>query len=238
MRLRLLRRRLTISAPRVAIRSALPWPLRWLALALLLGLCAALALWAFEFGKTIAGIDSVSRDDLRRLEAEVMRLRDQARQRQTQALAAESLLAAERAAQQSLLAQLGQLQADNRTLREDLGFFEKLIPAAQTDGLVIRALQAEMRAGTQLRWQALIVQAARNAPDFTGRLELLLTGTQDGKPWAQTWPAQEQPLEVKRYRRAEGVIDLPPHAVVKTVTARVLEGTTVRATKAMAVAVE
>ena len=47
MRFRLLRRRLTISAPRVAVRSALPWPLRWLVLALVMGLSGAAALWAF-----------------------------------------------------------------------------------------------------------------------------------------------------------------------------------------------
>ena len=40
MRFRLLRRRLTISAPRVAVRNALPWPLRWLLAALLLGFSA------------------------------------------------------------------------------------------------------------------------------------------------------------------------------------------------------
>jgi hypothetical protein len=33
----------------------------------------------------------------------------------------------------------------------------------------------------------------------------------------------------------EGVLDLPPNAVVKTVTARVLEGTAVRAVQAMTV---
>ena len=37
MRLRLLRRRLTLSAPRVVVRSALPWPLRWALVAVVLG---------------------------------------------------------------------------------------------------------------------------------------------------------------------------------------------------------
>ena len=31
LKFRLFRRRLTISSPRMAVRSALPWPLRWLA---------------------------------------------------------------------------------------------------------------------------------------------------------------------------------------------------------------
>ena len=56
MRFRLLRRRLTISAPRVAVRSALPWPLRWLMLAVVFGFCAAVALWAL-FKYTTLGFD-------------------------------------------------------------------------------------------------------------------------------------------------------------------------------------
>lgn len=233
MRLRLLRRRLTISAPRVAIRSALPWPLRWLALAVLLGLCGAVALWAFEFGKSIAGLDTVSRDELLRLRAEVERLQSEGQAQQTVAHTAESLLVAERTAKEVLMGQVRQLEADNRTLREDLGFFERLIPAAKTEGLAIRSLHAEVLGGMQLRWQVLVIQSARNAPEFNGRLEMVLTGTQDGQPWTQTQPAQGQPLQVKQYRRIEDVIDLPPNAVVKTVTARVLEGTTVRAVQAM-----
>ena len=233
MRLRLLRRRLTISAPRVAIRSALPWPLRWLALAVVFGFCAAVALWAFEFGKSLAGLDSVSRDELLQLRAEVARLRDDGNEQQTVAHTAESLLMAERAAKESLMAQVRQLEADNRTLREDLGFFEKLIPASGTEGLAIRGLHAEVLGGMQLRWQVLVIQAARNAPDFNGKLELVLTGTHDGAPWTQTQPPQGQPLQVKQYRRIEGVLDLPPNAVVKAVTARVLAGTTVRATQTM-----
>lgn len=235
MRFRLLRRRLTISAPRVAIRSALPWPFRWLALAVVLGFCAAVALWAFEFGKSIAGIDTVSREEVAHMKAEIVRLREEGQEHQTVALTAESLLAAERAAKQSLAAQVRQLELDNRTLREDLGFFEKLIPAAKTDGLAIRALQAEVVGGMQLRWQVLVIQAARNAPDFNGRLELVLSGTLDGQPWMQTQPPQGQPLQVKQYRRLEGVFDLPHHVVVKTVTARVLDGVTVRAVQTMAI---
>lgn len=235
MRFRLLRRRLTISAPRVAIRSAMPWPVRWMVLAMMLGLCGAVALWAFEFGKSIAGLDRGSRDELVQLRAEVARLRSEGQEQQTVAHTAESLLVAERAAKESLMAQVRQLEADNRTLREDLGFFEKLIPAAKTEGLAIRSLQAEVLGGMQLRWQVLVIQAARNAPEFNGRLELVLAGTLDGKPWTQSQPASSQPLQVRQYRRVEGVIDLPPNAVVKTVTARVLEGTAVRAMQAMAI---
>ena len=61
MRLRRLRRRFALTGPRLAVRRAMPWPLRWLAAALVLGLSAAVALWAFEFGKSLAGLDAGAR---------------------------------------------------------------------------------------------------------------------------------------------------------------------------------
>ena len=101
MRIRLLRRRLTVSAPRMAVRSALPWPLRWFLLALMLGFSAALALWAFEFGRSIAGLDAGSREELKHLRAEVQRQHNDARwlrdcQRKEQLLAEVSRQAAQR----------------------------------------------------------------------------------------------------------------------------------------------
>ena len=230
MRFRLLRRRLTISAPRVAVRSALPWPLRWLVLALVMGLSGAVALWAFEFGKSIAGLEPGARDDIVRLRAEVEELREQSQQRQALSQTAESLLTADRATLERLTAQVRQLETENRMLRDDLGFFEKLMPVSNSDGVAIRGLQAEVVGGAQLRWQVLVIQAAaRNASDFKGRLELLVTGTRDGKPWTQILPPEGLPLQFRQYRRLEGLLPLPVNVVVKTVTARVLEGQAVRA---------
>ena len=59
----------------MAVRSALPWPVRWIMGALMLGFSAAIALWAFEFGKGIAGLDTNARQELKLLRAEVSVLR-------------------------------------------------------------------------------------------------------------------------------------------------------------------
>jgi hypothetical protein len=48
LKFRLFRRRLTISSPRMSVRSALPWPVRWMVGAAMLGFSAAIGLWAFE----------------------------------------------------------------------------------------------------------------------------------------------------------------------------------------------
>lgn len=228
MKFRLFRRRLTISSPRMAVRSALPWPVRWMVGAVVLGFSAAIGLWAFEFGKNIAGLDTNAKEELKLLQTEVAQLRLDRDKAQTIANTSGSLLTAEKAAQEKMVGQLKQLESDNRLLRDDLGFFEKLLPAAGSDGVSIRSVQAELLSASQLRWQVLLLQPVKNAPDFSGKLELTFNGLVAGKPWTSTLPGGAQALQFKQYRRIEGVLDLPPQAVVKTVTAKVTEGSATR----------
>jgi hypothetical protein len=98
MRFRLLRRRLTISSPKMAIRSHTPWPLRWAMAALMLGFSAAIALWAFEFGKSIAGLDSNAKKELVQLKEEVSKLRQERDTVNSTSSTAASLLMAEKTA--------------------------------------------------------------------------------------------------------------------------------------------
>jgi hypothetical protein len=233
MRFRLLRRRLTISAPTMAIRSRTAWPLRWLMVALVLGFCAAVALWAFEFGKSIAGLDSNAKEELDKLRQEVLVLREERDEAQSVSNTSGSLLIAEKTAQEQLALQAKQLEAENRALRDDLGFFEKLMPVGGNDTLSIRGLQAELLGGgSQLKWQVLVIQPVKNAPDFNGKIELTLGGVLDGKPWVLPLGGV-QTLQVKQYRRLEGVVDLPPQVVVKTLSAKVTEGANTRAVQSV-----
>ncbi len=228
MRFRLLRRKLTVSAPRMAVRSALPWPFRWLLGAVVLGFSASLAMWAFEFGRDIAGLDRESKQELSRLRGEVETLRADLLVAQSVANTSESLLTTERTAQEQLAMRIRQLEADNELLRTDLGFFERLIPGSGGDALSIRGLQAERVSDTQWRWQALMMQATKNAPDFKGALEITFTGTLDGKPWSLAQAPAPQPVLIKGYLRMEGIVDVPTQAMVKNVTARVMQGSSVR----------
>ncbi len=229
MRFRLLRRRLTISAPSMTVRGALPWPLRWVALALVLGFSAAIGLWAFEFGKSIAGLDRGAKEELLKLRTEVSQLRADNDKNQSIVNTSGIVLATEKAEKDKLNSQLKQLELDNRALRDDLGFFEKLTQSGGSGGLAIRSLQAELLAGNQLKWQVLVIQPLKNAPAFNGKLELTFSGLEDGKPWVMGLPGGAQPLQLTQYRRAEGLFELPPQVVVKAVSAKVLEGTTTKA---------
>jgi len=227
MRFKLLRRRLTISAPRMAIRSAMPWPLRWAMAAIVLGFCGAISLWAFEFGKTIAGLDSGAKEELARLRDDVEKLRVERDKVQSSFNTSASLITAEKAAQEQLAAQIKVLESENRGLRDDLAFFERLIPAVG-EGVAIRGLQAEVL-GTQLKWQVLVIHPVKNANEFKGTLQVSIAGTLDGKPWAMELPGGPQSLQFKQYIRLDGMVDLPAQAVVKNVSAKVVEGTATRA---------
>lgn len=229
MRFKLLRRRLTISAPRMKVRSAMPWPLQWAGAAIVLGFCGAIALWAFELGKDLAGVDQSAKEELSQLREDVALLRHERDRLQSILNTSGSAITVERAAQERLASQVRLLEAQNRSLREDLGFFEMLMPASGSEAVAIRGLQAEMVAGTQLKWQVLVIQPVKNAPEFKGRLEVSLSGTLDGKPWSMPLPDGPQPLQFRQYRRVEGMVDLPPEAVVTNVSARVVEGSVSRA---------
>jgi hypothetical protein len=223
MRWKLLRRRLSVSAPRMIVRSHLPWPLRWAVVALTLGFSGALALWAFEFGKDIAGLDRNATEELASLRAEVAQLRDEREKALSIANTADSLLKAERAAQDKLAQQIKQVEAENLALKNDLGFFERLLPAGDTIGVTIRGLQAEPVTEGQLRYQLLVMQPGKAAPELNGRYEMTLTGTLGGQPWSLAQPGGPKALQFKQYLRLEGVLEYPAEAVVKAVSVKVTD---------------
>lgn len=234
MRWKLLRRRLSVSAPRMIIRSHLPWPLRWAVAAVVLGFSAAIALWAFEFGKSIAGLDRDAKEELARLRAEVLQLRADGERATSVANTAESLLKTERAAQERLAQQLRQLEAEKQALQADLGFFERLLPASGEAGVQLRGLQAESQGAGELRYQLLVMQTGKAPAAFNGRYDLLLTGSLAGKAWTMSLPDGGKPLQLRQYARVEGTMVHPPEAVIKTVQARVLDSQgTLRATQTL-----
>ena len=141
--------------------------------------------WAFEFGKDIAGLDRNAKEELHKLRLEVEQLRAEREKAISIANTAESLLKTERTVQDKLAQQLKSAETDNLALRNDLGFFERLLPVAKSDGVSIRSLQAEQPMPGQVRFQMLVMQAGgKNLPTFAGRYDVTLTGTLDGKAWS------------------------------------------------------
>jgi len=242
MRLRLLRRRLTISAPRMMVRSAFPWPIRWALAAAMIGFCAAIGVWAFDFGREIAGIEGGTQAELLRLRTQLVALntelqsaRQQRDEAQSVANTANTLITTEKASSEKMLSQVKSLEDENRRLKDDLGFFEKLAPSAGADGVTIRALQAEPQPDGKIRWQVLLIQARKNPNEFTGNLEVVFSGLLNGKPWANPISVADGsgnvPVKMAQYARLEGLYEVPAQVVVKSITIKLFEGGKLRATQ-------
>ena len=239
MRLRLLRRRLTISAPRLMVRSAFPWPIRWALAAVVIGFCSAIGLWAFEFGREIAGIEGGTQAELVRLrervsilDAELVQTRTQRDEAQSVANTASTLITTEKVSSEKILAQIKSLQDENRRLQDDLGFFEKLTPSLGAEGVTIRALQGDTQADGKIRWQVLLIQAKKNPSEFSGRLEVAFVGVLNGKSWTGAGSGPDGvPVKLGQYGRIEGFYDVPPQVLIKSLTVKLFEGSTLRATQ-------
>ncbi len=202
----------------------MPWPLRWILGALVLGFSAALALWAFEFGKSIAGLDRDAKLELTRLRSEVEQLKSDREQAVSVANTAQSLLTAEKSTLERLAQQVRQIEAENLSLKADLGFFERLLPAGADDGPSIRGLQVQAQDNGELRFQLLVMQTgAKGRPEFNGKYAFTLMGTMAGKPWVYAVPGGPQAFQLKQYARIEGNIALPTGAVVKTVQVKLTD---------------
>ncbi len=239
MRLRLLRRRLTISAPRMMVRSAFPWPIRWALVAVTIGFCSAIGLWAFEFGREIAGIEGGTQAELVRLrervtalDAELAQTRVQRDEAQSVANTANTLITTEKVSSEKILTQLKSLEDENRRLKDDLGFFEKLAPSLGAEGVTIRALQGDIQADGKIRWQVLLIQAKKNPAEFSGHLEVAFVGVLNGKPWigAVSGPGGV-PVKLLQYGRIEGLYEVPAQVQIKSLTVKLFEGSTLRATQ-------
>jgi len=198
-------------------------------------LAGAAAMWFFGNGQ----FSPVSPDDARARLAEVKEQLDKITverdQLSTTSNAAESQLNIERSAQKQLAAQVKALEAENTRLKEDLAFFESLLPnATGPAGVSIRRLKIDQPAPNQLRYRLLIMQGGKGDRRFVGGLQLMVTTLQDGKSAMMTFPAavpaeQEKfKLSFMHYQRVEGVLTLPEGAAIKLVQARVLENGQVR----------
>lgn len=241
LRLRRLRQRFGIGAPKVAIRAHIAWHWRVLATLSILLVFLASVLWIYDAGRRIAGFQrEESSEEIRLLQARLAGLDDELRKLRSIAGSGESNMQIERATQQKLVQQVKALESENANLKQDLAFFEGLIPATGSGGALgvqINRLRVETQGiAGQYQYRMLLVHnSGRQAKDFKGELQLVVQMRQLGKDVMMVLPAQADTdrqkfnIEIKRFQRAEGMFSIPTDAVVKSVEVRVLQDGVVRA---------
>jgi hypothetical protein len=228
-----IRHRFGIRAPRVAVRAHVPWYF-WGGLVLTCFLLLiALASWLYESGRLVHRTQGAADIELlllrqHELQAEVSHLREIVD-------TGESKYQIEQTAGQQLARQIKVLESENASLKEDLSFFEGLVPggdATKAAGPKISRLRVDpdLIAG-QYRYRMLVVQSGgKLVPVFHGRLQLAIKIRREGKDAmiilsdASVADSAKFNVEVKYFQRIEGVFLVPAGAVVHSVEARLMQG--------------
>lgn len=241
--LRRLRGRFGISAPRVAVRTHLPWYWRALSVVVLGGASLALAGWIYDAGQRFAGFHqgaseqeiAAMRERIAQMEAELERTRKVAN-------VSESRLRIESTSQEQLSAQIKTLEEENTRLKADLATFESLAgEQVGNSGLAISRLQILPAGDGQYRYRLLLAQTGdKKDKEFNGTIQLIAT-VQRGKETAMIqFPAAGDPaasqyqVSFRYFRRLEGTFKVGAEARIQRVEARLIQDGVVKASQSVA----
>lgn len=239
VKIKRLRQRFGIRAPRVTIKTQVAWYWQALKMIVILSVSLALALWTYDAGRRIAGYDSnESAREIQSLRNYVMELDAELTKLRRLAGSGESSLLVEQAALRQLSGQVKLLELENAALKQDLAFFEELMPSSvDGPGMKIDHLRIEpAELPGEYRYRMLVIhQAGRQVKEVQGTLKLQLRLLQDGKDVMISIPTEREPnqqkfrFEIKHFHRLDGVFTVPRGAVLKSVEALLLQDGSVRA---------
>lgn len=229
----------SIAAPKMTIKRHLPWPVMALVWMLIVGVGASAAVWTYKLGRDHLPGLQVSGDageQIEQLSEQVKKLTAENDRLQSASNASQNELKIAQTAQAQLAAQVKNLEAENNRQKEDLAFFDSLLPTnLGAPGITIQRFKAEQAAPNQLRYRVLVMQGGGGAQQFAGNLQLSVNIVQAGKSVILNFPESNSAdlaryrLAFKYYQRVEGLLNIPEGATVKSVAVRVLDRGQVRA---------
>lgn len=232
---RKVRQHFGISAPKMAVRTHLPWWSRGALLATLLVVIAGMWWWGFDFGQIFGGFNRKEIEQrLTTLEADVDKYRGEATELRARNSALESEQSMNRGTQEALTKQATELAGENAQLKEELAFLQKLVSdSSKTVGLQIQRLTVEPDGEDMWRYSVLVVRGGNPNDEFSGNV--VLQATLAAGAWAGAVPkiillpdddpatASTLTLKFKYYQRVEGRFRVPAGARVTGVSARAYE---------------
>jgi hypothetical protein len=240
--LRRLRGRFGISAPRVAVRTHLPWHWRALSVVVLSGASLALAGWIYDAGQRYAGFhQGVSESEIAAMKERIAQLESELERTRKVANVSESRLRIETTSQGQLATQLKTLEEENTRLKSDLATFESLAgEQVGESGLAISRLQILPGGGGQYRYRVLLAQTgSKKDKEFKGMIQLIAT-VQRGKETAMMqFPAAGDPaasayqVSFRYFRRQEGTFKVAADARVERVEVRLIQDGVVKASQSV-----
>lgn len=233
MKFRDFKRRFSISAPRLSVRPHIPWYVRWALLLPVLLLIVAVVWWAYDSGLELAGFHrGLAEQELTGLRDRVVSLESENTQLTNQLAAYERQIQIEQAANVEISKQVGLLNDQISTLKEDLSFFQNLPLAGGRDAeLSIHRMKIEPdNLPGEYHCRLLLVQGIQHrGREFHGSLQLVINAEQNGEKVVLQFPPDNTPddparqLNFKYYQRIDRVFKVPPEMRIESVQVRVYE---------------
>lgn len=226
---RRLRSNFGIGSSRMAIRSQLAWYWRWLLTLLLMIAVGGVVWWLVQNSYRITGFNQEeARQQLGTLAAENERMKQEIDAARGTLVERDRQLQIEKAAQSDLARTFAQLQEENASLKEDLGFLRRLMSSGATpEGIGVSDLKIERDgAQNQYRYRMLLIQGGQRKQDFRGRVQIaarVMVGTTASTiSIPEVDPGEVGAFEFRFYQKVEGRFALPEGAVLKSAEVRVL----------------
>ena len=234
---RRLRSRFGIAAPRLTVRTHLPWHWRAASVIIIIAASLALAGWIYDAGRSIAGFKNSAMDTLK---TRVEEQEDELKQLRASVTSVSARLQIEQAAQEQFKKHSAQLEEENIRLKEELAVFENMAQGRGVEGsLAISRLRISPAGADGSYGYTLLAtrQQGKKDGDFRGQLQLQLNVQQAGGSAMINLPAAGDP-EISRYQvsfrnfqRLEGRFRIPEGAQLLSVEARLVQDGSVKATQ-------
>jgi len=226
---RRLRSTFGIGSGRMTIRTQLAWHWRWLLNVLMMAAVAGVVWWLVENSYRITGFDIEEvRHQIASLTQENRTMKADLEAARGALVERERQLQIEKAAQGELARTVTQLQDENASLKEDLGFLRNIMSSVATpEGIGVSNLKLE-RDGrpNEYRYRMLLTQGGQRKQDFKGRVQIVARVARDGAITTMTFPegANETAgaFEFRFYQKVEGRFAIPEGTTLKGVDVRVL----------------
>ncbi len=227
---RRLRSNFGIRSSRMTIRSHLAWYWRWLLNILMMAAVAGIVWWLVENSYRITGFNrEEARQQIANLTAENAVMKRELDAARTLAAERDRQIAIDKAAQMELARSVTQLQEENATLKEDLGFLRNIMSSGTTpEGLGIANLKVEQDGQpNEFRYRMLLTQGGQRKQDFKGKVQILARVASGGAMSTLAFPDAAAgdaagAVEFRFYQKVDGRFRIPEGAVLRGYEVRVL----------------
>jgi hypothetical protein len=214
-----------IRSSRMAIRSQLAWYWRWLLNVLMMVVVGAVVWWLVENSYRITGFNrEETRQQLEHLTQENQAFKRDLERAKSGLAERDRQVQIDKAAQTELARTVAQLQDENASLKEDLGFLRKVMSSGGAqEGLGVSDFKVEPEgSANEFRYRLLLMQGGQRKQDFHGKVQIVARVSQPAGMQTLAFPEGGSEVEFRFYQKVEGRFRIPDGATLKGVELRVL----------------